>query len=117
MKYMVLMYSVPAETKAMSREDLDVVLRKHEALRASLTASGELRGGAGLAFPEDTRNLRLIDGIAVTDDGPLVDATVHLTAYYVVDVADRDRVLAIAEGLLDSHVTAVEVRYIHDSVD
>jgi hypothetical protein len=113
---MVLMYSVPAETKAMSREELDVVLRKHEALRASLTTSGELRGGAGLTFPEDTTNLRLLDGIAVTAEGPLVDATVHLTAYYVIDCADRDRALAIAEGLLDSHVTAVEVRYIHDSV-
>ena len=116
MRYMVLMYSVPAETKAMSREELDVVLRKHEALRTELTASGELRGGAGLAFPEDTMNLRLLDGIAVAADGPLVDATVHLTAYYVID-ADRDRALAIAEGLLDSHVTAVEVRYIHDTVN
>jgi hypothetical protein len=115
MKYMVLMYSNPAETKAMSASDLDVVLRKHEALRAELTDSGELLNGAGLAFPEDTTNLRLRDGLPVALDGPLRAAEEHMTAYYVFDCADRDRALAIAERLLDSHVTAVEVRDIHDS--
>jgi hypothetical protein len=114
MIYMVLMYADPAETRAMSAADLDAVMRKHEALRTELTESGELLNVAGLAFPEDTRTLRLQDGGAA--DGPLIDAKEHLTAYYVVDCKDRDRALSIAEHLLDSHVTAVEVREIHDSV-
>jgi uncharacterized protein YndB with AHSA1/START domain len=115
MKYAVLMYADPAETKAMSAADLEVVMAKHEALRTELTASGELLGGDGLAYPEETRTLRWgNDDVAV---GPLIESRQHLTAYYVIDCADLDRALAIAEHVLDFHVTAAEVRRIHDSVD
>jgi hypothetical protein len=39
-----------------------------------------------------------------------------MTAYYVFDCETAERAQAIAEGILDDHVTAVEVRRIHDSV-
>lgn len=116
MKFILLMYSKPAETKAMSTSDLEAVMRKHEALRAELTASGELINGAGLAYPESTTNVHWRDRApAVFTEGPLVDGEEHMTAYYTFECADRDRALAIAERLLDSHVTTVEVREIHDS--
>jgi hypothetical protein len=54
MKHMVLMYTDPAHTRAMSRSDLDVVARKHERLRNELTESGELLSGAGVVFPDET---------------------------------------------------------------
>ena len=47
MKYMVLMYSNPAQTQAMSASELDAVMRKHDALRDELTESGELLSGPG----------------------------------------------------------------------
>jgi hypothetical protein len=115
-KYVVLMYSDPAQTKAMSPADRDVVARRHEALRAELTASGELLNGAGLAYPEDTTTIRRRNGGAVTGDGPLTRGDEQLTAYYLIDCADRDRARAIAGSVLDFHVTAVEVRHVHDSV-
>ena len=116
MKYALLMYTDPDETKAMSTADFDEVMRKHEALRTELTESGELAGGDGLAFPEETRTLRLRDGVVAGTDGPLVEATEHLSAYYVVECEDQARAVAIGEQLLDFHVSAVEVRRIHDSV-
>ncbi len=116
MKYMLLMYANPDETKAMSAADRDSIARKHQALVAELTASGELLGGAGLAYPEETRTLRLQNGAAVTSEGPLASAREHLTSYYVVDCKDLDRALSLAGRLLDFHVTAVEVRPVHDSV-
>ena len=116
MRYMVLMYADPAQTKAMSASDNDAVRRKHEALCTELTESGELLNGAGLAFPADTRTIRLQDGIAVTTDGPFAEAEEHLTAYYLIDCDGPDRAHSIAERILDFHVTAVEVRQVHDSV-
>jgi hypothetical protein len=116
MKYMVLMYSDPAETKAMSAMDRDVVGRKHQALCTELTESGELLNGAGLAYPGDTRTLRLGDDVVATTNGPLVESEVQLTAYYLIDCANLDRARSIAERILDFHVTAVEVRQVHDSV-
>jgi hypothetical protein len=117
MKYVVLMYSDPAETMAMSAMDRDVVGRKHHELRTELIESGELLNGAGLAYPADTRTMRLGDGVVATTNGPLVASEVQLTAYYLIDCEDLDRVLSIAERILDFHVTAVEVRQVHDSVD
>jgi len=116
MKYMVLMYSNPAQTKAMSASELDAVMRKHNALRDELTESGELLSGAGLAYPEDTTTIRLRAGAGVAVAGPLMESDEQLTAYYVFECADVERARHIAEGVLDFHVTAVEVRAIHDSV-
>jgi hypothetical protein len=118
MKYAALMYADPVYTQAMSESAIDVVLRKHAALRDELTASGELVGGEGLALPHETTVLRLgPDGVDAAE-GPLAgDAVEHLTAYYELECETADRAREIAARLLDDHVTAVELRRIHDSVD
>jgi hypothetical protein len=112
-KYALLMYTDPDHTRGMSQTEVDEVMAKHRALGEELTASGELTGGAGLAFPEETTLLRL-DGSRT--QGPHSQGTnEHLSAYYEVDVADVDRATELAQRLLDHHVVAVEVRHIHDS--
>jgi hypothetical protein len=45
MKYMLLMYADPNETKAMAASNRDIIARKHKALVARLTESGELLNG------------------------------------------------------------------------
>jgi hypothetical protein len=112
-KYAVLMYADPDHTRAMSREALDVVARKHAAIRDDLTGSGELLNGAGLVLPDETLTLRA----GGSEPGPFVaDRSEHLTAYYVVECDTPERAQSIAERMLDDHVTAVELRRIHDSV-
>ena len=59
--------------------------------------------------------MRLQDGTPAGVDGPFAESDKHVTAYYMFEVADRDPAITIAERLLDSRVTAVEVRHIHDS--
>jgi hypothetical protein len=113
MMYALLMYADPAHTRAMDERALDVVARKHEALRNELAASNELRGGAGLVLPDETTLLRLG---AEPRQGPLAaDTTEHLTAYYEVECETPERANEIAAHLLDDHVIAVEVRRIHDT--
>jgi hypothetical protein len=115
MKYMVLMYSDPAATEAMSAPDQAEVARKHQALRQDLAGSGEMLNGAGLADPNDTTTIRWRADRRATADGPFIKAAEQLTAYYVIDCASPERATAIAGRVLDFHVTAVEVRPIHDS--
>ncbi|MEV0403874.1 YciI family protein [Actinoallomurus sp. NPDC050550] len=116
MKYMVLMYADPAATEAMSAEERADVFRRHEALHQDLEGSGEMLNGAGLAYPKDTTTIRWRDGDgSATTDGPFIEATEQLTAYYVIDCASPERARAIAERVVDFHVVAVEVRAIHDS--
>jgi hypothetical protein len=115
MKYMVLMYSDPAATEAMSAADRAEVARKHQALRDDLAGSGEMLNGAGLADPKDTTTIRWRADRPATTDGPFIKTAEQLTAYYVIDCASPERAQAIAGSVLDFHVTAVEVRLIHDS--
>jgi hypothetical protein len=72
-------------------------------------------GGAGLAYPADTTTLRLAGGTVTITRGPLLASDVHLTAYYLVSCSDETRAREIATGILDFHVTVVEVRPVHDS--
>jgi hypothetical protein len=118
MRYAVLMYADPEHTRAMSESALEVVARKHEALRDELRSSGELAGGAGLVLPDETMLLRLVEDEVVTREEPFAPSfTEHLTAYYEVDCETVDRAREIAGHVLDDHVTAVELRRIHDTAE
>ena len=70
MKYMLVMYANPHETKSMSVTDREIVARKHQGLVASLTASGELLGGEGLDYPWNTTTVRWNQGEPILTDGP-----------------------------------------------
>jgi hypothetical protein len=100
----------------MSTSNRDLVSRKHQALVAELTESGELLNGAGLAYPADTKTIQLKDGVGIISNEPFVRANEQLTTYYLIDSNDLDRALSLSERLLDFHVLAVEVRPVHDSV-
>ena len=61
---MVLRYSDPAATEAMSASERADVARRHEALHhRDLAGSGEMLNGAGSAYPKDTTTIRWrVDG-------------------------------------------------------
>lgn len=97
---MVLMYSDPAATEAMSAPDRADVSRRHEAFHQDLAGTGEILNGAGLAYPQDTTTIRWRADESAPADGPFIEAAEQLTAYYVVDCASPERARAIAERVL-----------------
>jgi hypothetical protein len=107
------MYTDPAHTKAMTPDALQAVMRKHEAIGED--AKGEIVGGVGMAAPEDTTTLRLGADRVESETGPFMDGREQLSAYYELEVESEERALEIASRILDDHVTAVELRAIHDS--
>jgi hypothetical protein len=111
--FMVLMYSDPERTKTMTAAEREDVFRRHDALHTDEASA--MRNGAGLAYPEDSTTIRLHDGQPVASKGPFMAGTEQLTAYYIVECDSAERAEAIARRVLDFHVTAVEVREIHDS--
>jgi hypothetical protein len=118
MRYALLMYTDPAHTQAMSESAVEDVKRKHGTLVEELRANGEVTGGAGLAFPHETTVLRLDGDSVAAREGPLTpDPVEQLSAYYEIDCETLDRAREIASRILDDHVTAIELRRIHDSVD
>ena len=115
MKFMVLMYTAPATTAAMTQAERAAVFARHEALHKDLEATGEMLNGAGLAYPADTATLRWQrDAAPTASDGPFAEAAEHVSAYYVLECESAERAKEIAARVLDFHVVAVEVRPIHD---
>jgi hypothetical protein len=68
-------------------------------------------GGNQLQPVETATTVRVQDGETLLTDGPFVDAKEHLGGYFLVDVDDLDRALAIAARIPAARMGgAVEVR-------
>jgi hypothetical protein len=85
----------------------------YPSLCTSLAESREYVNGAGLDYPWTTVTHHWSRGAPSAIERPWSDALEQLTAWYVVDCASRERASELARGLLELHVTAVEVRRIH----
>ena len=119
MKYVTLMYTDTRSTRRPCRRPTSTrSCASTGSWATSSIASGELIGGMGMAAAEETMLLRLgADGV-VAERGPLAaGADVHVSAYYELECESDERAHEIAERLLDDHVTAVELRSVHDSVE
>ena len=113
MRFTILMYTDPAHTKAMTPEAIQAVMRKHEEIGED--AKDEIVGGVGLSAPADTTTLKLgTDGVEAST-GPFTHGREQLSAYYELEVESEERAREIASRILDDHVTAVELREIHDA--
>jgi hypothetical protein len=114
-KFALMMHTNPTDSKALGEDELSSIEAKHAELVEELEAAGELLNGAGLHLPDETTTIRIAAGRAVSSDGPVAAGDEHVTAYYLLECRDRDRAVEIASHILDSHVTAVEVRQVHNS--
>ena len=110
-----MMHTNPTDAKALSEEEISAIEAKHADLREELEAAGEMINGAGLDLPDETTTIRIADGRPVSSTGPVAAGDEHVTAYYLLECRDRERAVEITSRILDSHVTAVEVRQLHNS--
>lgn len=112
MKFILCMYTIPSEARALSREQLNEIESKHATFRTKYATEGTLLNGAGLMYRAASTYVGSpgypINGVS-SQDSP------EITAYYVIECADTDRASEIAKELLDEHVISVEIRRIHHS--
>jgi hypothetical protein len=62
--------------------------------------SGELVGAEGLADGSQAKTVSFEDGIPVVTDGPYAESRESLIGYWIVDVEDEARALAIASRVV-----------------
>jgi len=100
MKYMLLMMA-PAggwqKFATLPAEDIKAHIAFMKKTNADLTSAGELVQAEGLAFPQQAKivNAQPGKGPAVTD-GPFAEAKEFLAGFWIVDVPDEARAIAIA---------------------
>jgi hypothetical protein len=114
MKYMLLIYTDPAAYADLGESDFGSMLAEYGAFTQSIVASGEFIAGDPLQGIETATTLRVRNGASSLTDGPFAETKEVLGGYYLVDVADLDRALALAAQIPDARLGSVEVRPIQD---
>lgn len=93
----------PPDVLKKVMEDLHVI---NEELRAA--RSWVFTGG--LHAPATATVLRMNDGNVVTTDGPFAESKEHVGGFWIIDVADLDAALKVADKILRATKLPVEVR-------
>ncbi|OIV36100.1 hypothetical protein BIV57_18100 [Mangrovactinospora gilvigrisea] len=101
MRYLMQMYSTADEfgaaMAAYSPEDLSAMVTWMKDFDAELRASGELVDDQGLAGPETLTTVQARDGAdPLVTTGPASPSTPFLVGYWLIDVADQARAVALA---------------------
>src|SRR5499426_4434138 len=82
-----------------------------------LDAAGQYVASAPLHPTAMATSVRMRDGRRLVTDGPFAETREQLGGYYLVDAADLDEALAIAERIPGARWGTVEVRPIIDRPD
>jgi len=109
-KFMLLIYNNPAAIEAMSEAERSEIFSDVDSIMAELTESGELVGGEALAPGEQSRTVRVREGVPAVTDGPFAEAKEELAGYLTVDCESVERAVEIAARWPDAKRWAMEVR-------
>jgi len=113
-KYMLLIYSNPANWAALSETERHALNADYGTFTQEIVASGEFVSGDPLAGVDTATTVKVRGGEADTTDGPFIESKEHLAGYYVVDCKDLDRALALAARIPDARFGGIEVRPVLD---
>jgi hypothetical protein len=111
-QYMLLFYQLEAERER--RRDL---VPEWDQLAESLRATGQLVAGNALRSTETATTVRVRGGEAEITDGPFAVTKEMLGGYMVIDCADIDEALRIAERVPVARYGSVEVRPVMDAAE
>jgi hypothetical protein len=113
-KYMIMMFGSAEEMLETQTTDwvTEMIQFMHE-LDQELRDNGEMVYNEGLVDGSQAKLVRRTDsGIAVTD-GPFAESKEALVGFWVLDVEDEARILAISERIV-KYSGVVEVRRVAD---
>ena len=113
MRYLVLIYgeepSAPPPPAQMAE-----VSAAYDAYSAMLRDRGAFVGGEELEPTSTATTVRIRDGRALTTDGPFAETKEALGGFYLIDAADLDEAIELAQGCPGAQWGSVEIRPITD---
>jgi hypothetical protein len=112
-KYLIMLYGNPMTREwwaGLSDAEKNEAAGGHFAINEALAASGEMIVTQALADPATGQRVSLVDGQAVTSDGPFAEVKEYLAGFYLVDVDSPERAVEIAGQFPEAEWGLVEVR-------
>ncbi|HVK22509.1 MAG TPA: YciI family protein [Actinokineospora sp.] len=114
MKYLLSIYSNPANWETLSEEERDGLMAEYGKFSQEIAESGELVDGAPLGDPSAGNTVRVRDGRTDVVDGPFAESKEHLAGYYIVDCVSQERAVELAAKIPDARFNSIEVRAVLD---
>jgi hypothetical protein len=112
-KYMLLIYNDPTAWPSDAAAG-EKILAEYGTFTQEIVDSKEMVGGDRVHGADTATSVRVRNGTASTTDGPFAETKEHLGGYYLVDVKDLDRAIALASRIPAARTGVVEVRPIWD---
>jgi hypothetical protein len=109
MKYLLMIYANQQTWADLDPDEMAAGIAAQDAYNREFFGTGELLGAYGLADAESAKVIRVRNGAAAVTDGPYLESKEYLASYYLLDVEDEQRALALAERMPFAAFRAVEL--------
>src|SRR5258708_7160598 len=107
MKYMLLVYM---DEQAMTDEEREDCYVESAQLTQDLNTKGQYLGAGPLHSVTTATSVRVREGKRLVTDGPFAETREQLGGYYVVEAADLDEAISIAERIPPARFGTIEIR-------
>ena len=107
MKYMLLVYM---DEKAMSDDERAHCYVESAQLARDLDRDGKYVSAGPLHSVSTATSVQVRSGKRLVTDGPFAETREQLGGYYIVDAADLDEAMAIAEQIPGARYGTIEIR-------
>ena len=107
MKYMLLVY---LDEHAMTDEEREHCYVESAQLAQDLNASGQYLEASPLHPVATATSVRVRENKSVVTDGPFAETREQLGGYYLVEAADLDEAIRIAERIPPARYGTIEIR-------
>jgi hypothetical protein len=107
MKYMLLIYG---EENAWTESERQECYAESSRLCHELHSKGQYLGASPLHSVATATSVRVRDGRPIVTDGPFAETREQLGGFFMIDAANLDEALAIAERIPAAKIGTVEIR-------
>lgn len=111
MKYMLLIYG---DENAWTQQEREECMAESIELCHELKSKGQYLGASPLQSVNTATSIALRDGKRIITDGPFAETHEQLGGYFLIDVANLDEAIEIANRIPGGRRGTVEIRPIVD---
>jgi hypothetical protein len=110
MKYLLLIYEEEARFGRLCDSERAAFMAEYRAVVGDLKAAGKYETGSQLQPTGSATSVRLRNGKRAVTDGPFAETREQLGGYFLIDAANLDEAIAIAERVPSARFGTIEVR-------
>lgn len=110
MQYMLLIYGNEAHWDSLSEAEQGAIYNEFMQYTQDIVRSGHFKAGDPLQPTTTASTVRVRNGKTITTDGPFAETKEQLGGYYIVEAANLDEALKLAQRIPSARWGSIEVR-------